>query len=52
MSVYILYDRVLYDGGLKAPLLYMTLCITTFFMYIKKFYDDRFIYLHVQKWCL
>ena len=32
--------------ALKDPLLYMTLCITTFLIY-KIFYGDLFIYLHV-----
>ena len=31
----------------KPQFCIMTLCITTFLMYIKKFYGDRFIYLHV-----
>ena len=47
-----LYDRVLYVGGLEAPILYMTLMYydVNFWMLMKKIYDDQFyLYLHVCK---
>ena len=48
-----LYNRVLYVGGLKSPILYMTLMYDDVtFLDINEifFYDDRFyLYLHVCK---
>ena len=50
-----LYDRVLYFGGSKAPILYMTLMYydVTFWILMKNVYDDRFyLYLHLYKMCV
>ena len=46
-SVYVLYDRVLYDGSFESStFVYDTMYYHIFDIY-KKFYGDRFIYLHV-----
>ena len=45
-----LYDRVVYFGGLEAPILYMTLMYydITILELMKNIYDDRLLfYLHV-----
>ena len=49
LGVYFLYYRVVYFGGSKAPILYMTLMYydVTFWILMKCFYDDRFIYIYM-----
>ena len=51
LGVYILYDRVVYFGGLEAPILYMTLMYydVSFFALNEKIFMmiDYLLYLHV-----